>query len=189
MSEEDLPMIPEEFEKYVGKPYGGLFGESIQTNVVEEIVAEPYVDYRPKNLEKIIGASSPSIRKALNNLAELGLLIKEESDKQHPIYRVNRDSKKLIALTFLAYSVIDDRDGSDCMNNGILEYCLSELGHKTEPLAIATRVETVVRYGNTVFDFQVQQYTGTSSDDEYSVGTPTQENPGGQEGIALERRV
>lgn len=184
MSEEDLPAIPAELENYVSKAYGGLFGESVQINVVEEIVADPYVDYRPKDLEQIIGASSPSIRKALNNLADLGLLIKEKSDKQHPIYHVNHDSKKLIALTFLAYAVIDDRDGSDCMNKGILEYCSRVLRHKIEPLAIATSIETVIKYGNTFYGLK-QQYSGTFSSAAYPV--QPQEKMGDQEEIVLER--
>jgi hypothetical protein len=141
MAEEELPEIPRELERYVDKPYGGLFGNSVQVKVVEEIVADPYSNYRPKDLENILEASPPSIRTALFNLTALGLLVKDTSDTQHPIYHVNMDSKKLIALTFLAYATMDDREGSDLMNTAIIDYYLKFLRSKLEVAAVATAVK------------------------------------------------
>lgn len=137
MIEEQLPELPTEFEIYL-EPYGGLFGEDTQTRIVEEIVADPYRDYRPKHLEEITGASEPTIRKALKNLTNLGLLIKDESDIQHPIYRLNLQSKKIIALTFLSYASIDDRDGSIYMDEAVFEYFHKEILPKTQKTAIGT---------------------------------------------------
>jgi len=140
--------IPRELERYVNKPYGGLFGNTVQINVVEEIVADPYSDYRPKDLEELIGASSPSIRRALSNLTSLGLLIKDSSDAQHPIYSPNLDSKKIVALTFLAYAMTDDREGMDLMNTAIVDYYIKNIRPEVELSAVAA----VVRYqygGNT----------------------------------------
>jgi hypothetical protein len=69
MSEEQLPELPEELGVYIDKPYGGLFGDTKQTilqkKIIEEIVADPYRDYRPHYFEEMTGASVPSIRKAL----------------------------------------------------------------------------------------------------------------------------
>ena len=134
----DLPPFPKELEEFLDKPYGGLFGTGVNANVVEQVVADPYRDYRPKDLMELAKASAPAIRKALADLTRLGLLQKVGSDRQHPVYRVNMDSKKLIALTFLAFASVDDRDGSDCMDFAILEYCRTDLKESLQPSAVAT---------------------------------------------------
>ena len=141
MAEEHLPELPREFEMYLDKPYGGLFGDNVQTKIIEEVVADPYRDYRPKYFEEMTGARAPTVRKALANLTNLGLLEKDISDMQHPIYRLNLKSKKIIALTFLSYASIDDRDGTECMDNAILDYYLKVLRQKVQPLAVATMVQ------------------------------------------------
>jgi DNA-binding transcriptional ArsR family regulator len=138
MMEEQLPELPNQFEIYLNKPYGGLFGKNAQTRIVEEIIADPYRDYRPKYFEEIIGASEPTIRNALKNLTDLGLLEKDTNDIQHPIYRLNLHSKKIIALTFLSYASIDDRDGSICMDEAVFDYYHKEILPKIEKTAIGT---------------------------------------------------
>lgn len=148
MMKEQLPELPKELEIYL-EPYGGLFGEDAQTRIVEEIVADPYRDYRPKYLEEITGASEPTIRKALKNLTNLRLLVKDESDIQHPIYRLNLHSKKIVALTFLSYASIDDRDDSDCMDKAVFYYYLQEIKPKIEHSAIANVQE--YRFGGVTY--------------------------------------
>lgn len=138
MTEEDLPLLPKELERYMGKPYGGLFGDSVNAHVVEQLVADPHSEYRPKLLQELAKASAPAIRRALADLTRLRLLIKDSSDRQHPVYRVNLDSKKLMALTFLAFASVDDRDGTDCMDFAIMEYVRTSLREKLQPSAVAT---------------------------------------------------
>ena len=173
MSEETLPELPKELEKYVHRPYGGLFGNSVQINVVEEIVADPYSDYRPKDLEEIIGASAPSIRRALSNLTTLGLLIKDVSDSQHPVYRPNVDSKKIVALTFLAYAMIDDREGSECMGSAISDYYMKVL--RPKELTVATDTKYIDFGESTSWDeggLRATTHTGRkATDDEFIVAT------------------
>ncbi|MCK4734335.1 MAG: hypothetical protein KAT65_17910 [Methanophagales archaeon] len=157
----------------MNRPYGGLFGNSVQINVVEEIVADPYSDYRPKDLEEIIGASAPSIRRALQNLTNLGLLIKDVGDAQHPVYRPNLDSNKIVALTFLAYAMIDDRDGSECMNTAISDYYMRVL--RQEELAVATDTKYIDFGESTSWDeggLMATIHTGRkATDDEIIVAT------------------
>ena len=141
MIEEHLPELPREFEIYLDKPYGGLFGDNVQTKIIEEVVADPYRDYRPKYFEEMTGARAPTVRKALANLTNLGLLEKDMGDAQHPIYRLNLKSKKIVALTFLSYASIDDRDGTECMDNSILDYYMKVLRQKVQPVAVATMVQ------------------------------------------------
>lgn len=138
MSGKELPKLPEGFEEYLDKPYGGLFGNTVLAQVVEEIIADPTMDYRPGYLEEMTGKKPPSIREALRVLVKLGLIENISSDVQHPVYRVIVELKKFIALSLLAYAVIDDRDGTDCMNTAILDYYNQSLRAKVEPLAVAT---------------------------------------------------
>lgn len=126
--EERIPELPKDLVKYVEKPYGGLLGNSAQVRIVEEIVADPYMRYRPRDLEELVDASAPTVRRALNTLTDLGLLIKDENDKQHPVYCANFKSKKLLALTFLAFSINDDNTGSNCLDDAILDYYSRVIG-------------------------------------------------------------
>ena len=102
-------------------PYAGLFGDTVIARVVEEIIADPQSAYRPRDLEELTGASAPSVRDALSTLARLGLLA--SSGGKHPVYTVDRSQKTFVALTFLAYAVLDDRERSDCMHTALRHYC------------------------------------------------------------------
>ncbi len=137
MRTKKLPVITDEEEMYLDHPYGGLFGDSVIASVVEELVADPTMDYRPKYLEKITGKSQKSIYTALKKLIDLKL-IEKVGDDQHPVFRVRVASKKFIALSFLAYAMLDDREGSDCMDMAIHDYYESVLKSRYEPWAIAT---------------------------------------------------
>ncbi len=130
---ENLPKLPEDLEPFLDNPYGGLFGDNARTRIIEEIIADPHRYYRPRYFEELTGASAPTVRKILNSLTKLGLLEKDTSDRQHPIYQVNLNSKKVTALTFLAYASLDDRDGSECMDDTILDYYVKVLHPKTQP--------------------------------------------------------
>lgn len=139
MTKDALPVLPSELEKYIEAPYGGLFGNSAIVDLLEEIVADPYCNYRPKDLEKIINASAPSIRNYLTSLTSIGILERDIGNQKHPVYRANINSKRLMALTFLSYAVLDDRDRTNCMDEAIIDYCYKYgLIDKIMPLAEAT---------------------------------------------------
>lgn len=106
-------------------PYGGLFGDTVLARVMEEMIADPHTLYRNKDLEELTGTTSPSIREALKTLREYGL-ISSTGDK-HPVHTVNIHCRAFIALTLLAYAVLDDQDGGDCMDTAIRHYCETTL--------------------------------------------------------------
>jgi hypothetical protein len=108
-------------------PYGGLFGASNLIKVIEQMIADPDLEYRPIDLEKLTKESAPTVRASLKTLTSLDLLKKDETDSQHPVYRVNTESKRFIALTFLAYAVLDDRNGTDAMDSVVADYVDSML--------------------------------------------------------------
>lgn len=123
---EDLPLLSEEEENELENsklPFGGLLGNSVQLRVIREIVADPWRDFRPKNLKVLTSASAPRIKNTLDNLVSLGFLKNVSSDSQRPVYRANLKSKSLTALTFLAYAITDDRDRTNYMDEAISDYC------------------------------------------------------------------
>lgn len=136
MTKKVLPVLSAEEEMYLNEPYGGLFGDTVIAKVVEELVADPTMDYRPKYLEDVTGKSEKSIYNVLRKLSNLGL-IEKKGDGKHPIYRVRVESKKFAALSFLAYAMLDDRDRTECMNMAVSDYYNSVLREKYEPKAIA----------------------------------------------------
>ncbi|MFP4052025.1 MAG: hypothetical protein ACLFVB_09845 [Thermoplasmata archaeon] len=126
MSEEEYPEFSEELVEHIDEPFDGLFGNNVQTRVVEELTADPFNIFRPKELEELTDSSTPSIRRALKNLVELDLVEKKEEDSQHPVYRVNMDSKVLKALTFLSLALIDDKEETNHLDQAVIEYCKKE---------------------------------------------------------------
>lgn len=165
---ENLPELPEDLEPFLNKPYGGLFGDNARTRIInartriiEEIIADPHRYYRPRYFEELTGASAPTVRKILNSLTNLGLLEKDTSDRQHPIYRVNLNSKKVTALTFLAYATLDDRDGSNCMDDAILDYYSRVLSPKTQHVAVAKGIEYEIGEGKATDRYECRSKSTT----------------------------
>lgn len=138
MSERTLPELPENLEEFLDIPYGGLFGNSALAQIVEEIVADPTIHYRPKYLEELTGRKPKTVRDALQKLVQLGLIENVSKDSHHPVYRVVVESKKFIALSLLAYALLDDRDKTRCMDTAILDYYHKNLENQDKPLAHAT---------------------------------------------------
>ncbi len=126
--EEELRELPKELERYIDMPYGGLFGNNIQIKIIEEIVADPYRSYQPKDFEEMTGATS--IKKAFNNIIKLGLIKKEKTEDGEVVYKPNLGSKIITALTLLSYALIDDRDGTNIMDKTIEDYFLKVLKPK-----------------------------------------------------------
>jgi hypothetical protein len=136
-------MAASEISKETRPPYDGLFGDSNHIRVIRQVIADPFTKYRPIDLEMLTKNSAPTVRESLRILSSLGLLIKDESDHQHPVYRVNTESKRYLALTFLAYAVLDDRNGTDCMDDVVADYYDSELREKYEPCEVGETYENI----------------------------------------------
>lgn len=153
---EDLPFLSEEDEQKLeaGKlPYSGLFGNSVLLRVIEEIVADPHREFRPKKLQILTASSPPSIKTALDALTAQGLLRKTSSDPQRPVYKVNLESKRLAALTHLAYAVTDDRDETNYMDEAIKDYCNDVFGEMWTSHAVTEN--TFVAYVNPTYNYNL----------------------------------
>jgi DNA-binding transcriptional ArsR family regulator len=117
-------------KRYGGLPYDGLFGDSNIVSVLEEVIADPYMEYHPIDLVGLTGETSPTVRKSLKVLTSVGLLLKDRTDRRHPVYRVNTKSKKYLALNLLAYAILDDKLGTDRVDRIIADYCDTVLREK-----------------------------------------------------------
>jgi len=147
----------------VNLPYDGLLGDAPIIKVLHQIIADPFQDYRPIDLEELAELSKPPIRDALKTLTSLNILVKDERNKSRPIYRVNTRSKRVLALTFLAYAVLDDRDGTDCTDDVIADYYYSELQEKYEsPKAIGTLNLNEYVCRQSVYDSHIEEGFSTS---------------------------
>ena len=162
MAKKKLPILSPAEEMFLDEPYGGLFGDTVMARVVEEIVSDPTQDFRPKYLVEMTGKSAKSIADALKKLTHLGL-IEKNGDDNHPVYRVIVPSKKFVALSFLAYAMLDDRDGSDCMNAAIASYYHRVLREDYEPKAVATESSRPVQGKRmTAGDDVLRTYSGAA---------------------------
>lgn len=129
ITEEPIPELSQELWRYAQKPYGGFFGNAVIVQVIQEIVANPSEEIRPTDLADSLEKSYNMVNSALNTLTVLKFLQKDLGDPQRPIYRVDLNSKRLLALTFFASAVVDDRDGTDTMIDEVLDYCSTEKLH------------------------------------------------------------
>ncbi len=129
--------IDEKFHAVLDLPYGGLFGDTVAAAIIQEIIADPHSVYRPKDLQELTGKTAPSVRGVLKSLTSLGLL-DVSGPKTSPVYQVNTDSKKFVALTLLAYAMIDDWEKTNTLDTAISHYYEKRIKHGSEILAIAT---------------------------------------------------
>ena len=102
---EKILVIDKNEEKFLNAPYGGLFGNAAIVQIVEEMISDPFIEYRVKDLQELLNLSPTSITNSLKTLVNIGLIIKEEQDPQRPVYRINTHSKKFRALTLLTFAV------------------------------------------------------------------------------------
>jgi hypothetical protein len=101
----------------LGKPFHGLFGDTAELRVLQEVVADPFSDYTHHDLMELTELSDPSVRRGARVVIE-----NISSDRRSPLYRPNRNSKKLMALTLLSYAILDDENGTDYMGDAVRDY-------------------------------------------------------------------
>lgn len=145
MTAKEETKLPKAMAVSLGKPFGGMFGDTAELRVLQEIVADPYSDYTQQDLVKLTELSDPSVRRGISVLLRHGIVRNISRTNRRPMYRPNTDSKKLTALTFLAYAVLDEVAGSDSMNEAVRHYCECEVSG-AEQLLLADG-STLVDYG------------------------------------------
>jgi hypothetical protein len=122
-------------------PYGGLFGEGVLPRVIQELVADPWMDYHPADLVELTGKSPPAVRGALRFLTESRLVTNVGRSETRPIYRVDVNTRRFQALSWLAFAWADDRDGTALMNQAVADYSSTELRNLITPSIEAVIVQ------------------------------------------------
>jgi hypothetical protein len=120
-------------------PFEGLFGNLSQQRVLQELVADPYSTYTPRDLTELTELTEPTVREAVAALVRLGIVRNISRRRMRPVYQVNLDSKRLVALMFLSYAVLDDKYGEDHLGDAVKYYY--ETTHSSylefEPVGVA----------------------------------------------------
>lgn len=120
-------------------PFEGLFGNLSQQRVLQELVADPYSAYTPRDLTELTELTEPTVREAVAALIRLGIVKNISRRRMRPVYQVDRESKRMVALMFLSYAVLDDRCGEDHLGDAVRYYC--ETSHSSyielEPVGVA----------------------------------------------------
>ncbi len=125
----EIKELPVGLELPSDEPFGGLFTSRIKSALIEEFISDPYHVYRPKELAELLDASYPTLRSHFSHLVDSGLILKDTRDAGRPKYRVNFKSKRLIALSLLMDAINDDRDGTDTMDESMINYSRSHLAN------------------------------------------------------------
>jgi hypothetical protein len=111
------------------EPFGGIIPDTVKGRVLAEIVADPFSEYTPGMMGELTDNHPRYANKALQELAEVGVVRKKETRGRQPVYEACMGSRKMTALTFLALAVVDDEKDQSCMDDAICEY-VKHLGFK-----------------------------------------------------------
>lgn len=126
-----------------GEPFGGLFGNGVLPRVLQQLVADPESDYHPNELAELTGSSGPAVRAALRTLRGIDFIANVGTSERRPIYRVAPDSRRLRALTFLAYAWSDDRDRTRAMDEAVSAYYQTEVPETQSSSTVEIRMVEV----------------------------------------------
>lgn len=121
--------LPKSAEAILDKPFEGLFGDTAELRVLQEVIADPYSNYSQHDMMELTGLSDPSVRRGFRALVDHGIIRNISSARRNPLYRVNLESKKLLALTFLSYASLDERTGGSSMEDAVRDYCAPSDSH------------------------------------------------------------
>ncbi|MEM0136213.1 MAG: hypothetical protein QXU18_13485 [Thermoplasmatales archaeon] len=96
-------------------PFGGIFGKSVIVRILEQFVTDPDFSYSVSDLADFAGCSIPAAKQALDQLVKINLIRKQNKNEKRPIYMINRNSNRFVALTLLSYAVGDDNYSTSIM--------------------------------------------------------------------------
>lgn len=113
-------------------PFGGLFGSLSQQKVLQELVADPYSTYTPRDLTELTELTEPTVREAITALLNLGIVRNISRRKMRPVYQVNPDSKRIVALMLLTYANLDDMYGENHLDGAVKYYYETALSSFSE---------------------------------------------------------
>jgi hypothetical protein len=120
--DQDIDIIELDLPEEMTMPFGGLLKDTIYNRVLAFITADPNSDFKVKEMAELVEGNRSKVGDALRDLEKQGILANISHDRRHPVYRPRQDSLRLRALVFLAYAVVDDRDGTSLMGSSVLDF-------------------------------------------------------------------
>jgi predicted ArsR family transcriptional regulator len=103
-------------------PYHGFLGDTPRLRVVEEMVASMETPMTAEDYAAILGISVIEADAHLRDLVRCGFALQLESFPT--TYVLNHESHRAMAMTFLAFAVLDDAEGTGgaIMDGAVREY-------------------------------------------------------------------
>lgn len=102
-------------------PFGGVLGNAVIIRVLEQLIADPDSSFNLSILSKLSKSSVPQVKEALEQLESVGFVKMISNSQKRPIYIVNKECNRFVALTLFAYSVVDDAFSSNVMKDALRE--------------------------------------------------------------------
>ena len=112
-------------------PFQGVFETKTQREILEEMLSDPFRNYTPTEISDLLGKKFRTLREAFTKLEQLQLIIKDNSDRQRPKYRINNNSYRIIALSLFLLAQNDDRYHTDSFRKAMRTYCRKEFPEMT----------------------------------------------------------
>ena len=108
-------------------PFGGILGNSVIIKVIQEFIADPDEPYSLSYMHELTETSKPAIKDAFKTLLKTGLIYRANKNYKRPLYKINKGSKKYVALSLLSYAALDDINKTNTMDEALKEYIDSEM--------------------------------------------------------------
>jgi DNA-binding transcriptional regulator GbsR (MarR family) len=108
--------------------FGGILGNGIIIKIIQEFIADPDEPYSISYMHELTEASKPAITDAFKTLLKTGLIYRANKNYKRPLYKINKESKKFVALSLLSYAALDDMNKTNTMDKALTEY----IGNKME---------------------------------------------------------
>lgn len=107
-------------------PFDGVFDTRTQREILEEMISDPFRQYTPSEISDLLGKQFRTLRESFSRLEKLDLIVKDDSDRQRPKYRINIDSHRILALSFYLLAKNDDKFKTQTMKTAMRKYCRKE---------------------------------------------------------------
>ena len=102
--------------------FTSILGNSVIIKVIQEFIADPDEPYSISYMHELTHASKPAVKDAFDLLLKSKLIYRANKNDKRPLFKIDKNSNRFIALTLLSYAITDDANKTNIMNNAINEY-------------------------------------------------------------------
>ena len=102
--------------------FTSILGNSVTIKVIHEFIADPDEPYSISYMHELTDASKPAVRDAFNLLLKSKLIYRANKNDKRPLFKIDKNSNRFIALTLLSYAILDDVNKTSVMEEAIKQY-------------------------------------------------------------------